>query len=495
MKAAEYTGADATQLAAWVASGDVTPRELVEAAIAAIERVDPKLDAVVHRLFEEARAAADATLPEGPLRGVPMVIKDFDGFVSGVPFTAGCRFMEGFRPDHDSTAMARLRAAGPLFLATTKCPELAIMGTTEPEFRGPARNPYDLTRSPGGSSGGSGALVAARAVPVGHGGDGGGSLRIPANHCGLVGLKATRGRIPVGPDHGEGWGGYVQWGAVTRTVRDTALIVDVMSGPSTADIYAAPPLPGPLTAEVGRDPGKLRVAFFDGSLFGRETAEGHRKAVRSVAAQLEALGHQVEEARPAVDAAALSRAYFTQVAVGIAEEIAWFGRLTGRKPGPDDFEPSTWFLNLLGHSLSALQLLEARQAAAEASRVMGEFHQRHDVFVTPTVTHPQVPIGQLALRQAERIGLRVVRALPAPAVLRGINEKLAPEILELTPNTQLFNQTGQPALSLPLSHSPEGLPIGVQLAAGFGREDCLIRLAAQLESSHPWGHLRPPVCA
>lgn len=495
MKVAEYTDADATQLAAWVAAGEVTPLELVEVAVAAIERVEPHLGAVVYRLFEEAKTAAAGALPEGPLRGVPMVIKDFDGFVAGVPFTAGCRFMEGFRPDHDSLAMARLRDAGLLFLATTKCPELAIMGTTEPEFRGPARNPYDPTRSPGGSSGGSAALVAARAIPIGHGGDGGGSLRIPANHCGLVGLKATRGRIPVGPDHGEGWGGYVQWGAVTRTVRDTALVLDVMSGPSSGDIYGAPPLPGPLSAEVGRDPGRLRVAFFDGSLFGRETNPAHREAVRTVAAHLQALGHDVEEARPQVNAPRLTMAYFTQVAIGIAEEIAWFGELTGRVPTPADFEPSTWFLNLLGRSLSGLQLLEARNAAAEASRVMGEFHQRYDVFLTPTVTHPQVALGQLALGQAERLGLRLLRALPSASVLQRVNDKLAPDILELTPNTQLFNQTGQPAVSLPLACSPEGLPIGVQLAAALGREDQLIRLSAQLEAAHPWLGKRPQICA
>lgn len=495
MNAAEYTDADATQLAAWVASGEVSPSELVEAAIAAIERVNPRLDALVYRLFDEARAAAAADdLPAGPLRGVPLVIKDFDGFVKGVPFTAGCRFMDGFRPDHDSLAMARLRGTGAIFMATTKCPELAIMGTTEPEFRGPAHNPYDLSRSTGGSSGGSAALVAARAVPIGHGGDGGGSLRIPANHCGLVGFKASRGRIPVGPDQGEGWGGYVQWGAVTRSVRDTAAVLDAMAGPSPGDLYAAAPLPGPLCAEVGRDPGRLRVAFFDGSLFGRETAASHRDAVRAVAGQLAALGHDVHEARPPIDAARLTQAYFTQVSVGIAEEIESFSKLTGRRPRPDLFEPSTWFLNLLGRSQTGLELLEARNAAAEASAVMGAFHQQYDVFLTATVTHPQVELGALALGQGERIGLRVLRHLPSARILKRINDQLAPAILELTPNTQLFNQTGQPAVSLPLARTDSGLPIGAQLAAPLGREDLLMRLAGQLEAEHPWADIRPEVC-
>jgi amidase len=227
-----------------VARGEVSPSELAELANAAIERVNPQLNAGVHRMYEQARKDAASSLPTGPLRGVPMVVKDFDGFVADVPFTASCRFLEGFVPGHDSEAIARLRRTGLVFVAKTNCPELAILGTTEPKWRGPTRNPYDLTRSTGGSSGGSAALVAARAVPIGHGGDGGGSLRIPASHCGLVGLKATRGRVPLGPDYGEGWGGYVQWGALTRSVRDTATILDVMAGPMPGDPYAAPPLPG-----------------------------------------------------------------------------------------------------------------------------------------------------------------------------------------------------------------------------------------------------------
>jgi amidase len=491
----DYTEWDATEQASLVARGEVSPGELVDLAIAAVERVNPELNAVVHRMYDSARAAAAGALPEGPLRGVPMVVKDFDGFVRGEPFTAGSRFLDGFVPDHDSEAIARLRRAGLVFIAKTNCPELAIFGTTEPKWRGPTRNPYDLSRSTGGSSGGSAALVAARAVPLGHGGDGGGSLRIPASHCGLVGLKATRGRIPFGPDYGEGWGGYVQWGVLTRSVRDAAALLDVMAGPMPGDPYAAPALPGPLAAEVGRDPGKLRIGFYAGSLFGREVHEANAAAVTKVAAQLAALGHRVEEAKPDFDRATLVHAYLTQVAVGIAAEIEDFARISGRTPRPELFEPETWFLGQVGRAMSALDLQHARDAGQVAGRAMGAFHARYDLFMCPSVTHPQVRIGELALGAAERTGLALLRRLPVGQAMRQVIRAMAPGILELTPNTQLFNQTGQPAISLPMHAHADGLPIGVQLAAALGREDLLVRVAAQLEAAHPWAQMRPRTSA
>jgi amidase len=477
----DYARSDATELARHVSSGEVHPSELVETAIASIERVNPALNAVVHRMYDEARAAAAGPLPAGPLRGVPMVVKDFDGFVSGVPFTAGSRFLDGFIPDHDSEAIARLRRAGAVFVAKTSCPELGILSVTEPERFGPARNPHDLTRSPGGSSGGSAALVAAGAVPVGHGGDGGGSLRIPASHCGLVALKPSRGRVPVGPDFGEIWGGYVQWGSLTRTVRDTALLLDVMGGAMPGDPYVAPPLPRPLVEEIGREPGRLRIGFHDGSLFGRRIHADHAEAVRQAAAALAALGHDVEEARPAFDRRALVRAYFTQVAVGIADEIDFFARRSGRTPRPALFEPETWFLRQVGRSMTALDLQWARDAALAAARASAHFHARYDLFLCATVTHPPPLIGELRPKALERAGLSVLRRVPVDWVLRRTISALGEQVLERTPNTQLFNQTGQPAISLPLHTGRDGLPVGVQLAAATGREDLLVRVAAQLE--------------
>ena len=490
----DYARWDATELAGLVASNALGPQELVERAIAEIERVNPTLNAVAHRLYDQARANA-AGLPDGPFRGVPIVVKDFDGFVRGVPFTAGSRFLQGFVPGHDSEAIARLRRAGFVFVATTTCPEFAILGTTESRRYGPTRNPYAPDRSPGGSSGGSAALVAAGAVPIGHGGDGGGSLRIPASHCGLVALKPTRGRVPVGPDFGEIWGGYVQWGVLTRTVRDTAALLDVMSGPMPGDAYAAPPLPGPLAAEVARDPGRLRVGLHAGSLFGRHVHREHAAAVMIAASQLSGLGHDVAEAKPEFERDALVRAYVTQVAVGLAGEIEYFARVTGRTPRAELFEPETWFLHQVGRLVTGLELQGARDAADAAARAAARFHARYDLFLCPTVTHPPPRIGELALAMHQRAGLGLLRALPLGAALRRVAQTLAEDLLERTPNTQLFNQTGQPAISLPLHRSAQGLPIGVQLSAAAGREDLLIRVASQLEAAHPWAGHAPGILA
>jgi amidase len=456
--------------------------------------VNPRLNAVVHRMYDTAVATAE-DLPDGPLRGVPMVVKDFDGFVRGVPYTASCRFLEGFVPAHDAEAIARLRRAGAVFVAKTNLPELALVATTESKWRGATRNPWDTDRSVGGSSGGSAALVAARAVPAGHGGDGGGSLRIPAAHCGLVGLKATRGRIPVGPDQGEGWGGYVQWGVLVRSVRDAALFLDVMAGPMAGDPYHAPPKLRPFPEEIGADPGKLRIAFTTRSLYGRETDPACRAAVEQTAKRLADLGHDVEEAHPPVDRDRLVKAYLTQVAVGTAAEIDDFARWTGRTPTPGAFEPTSWMLGMIGRVMSGVELQHARDAVHEAGRSMAKFHQRYDLLITSTAAHPPVRIGELGLKAPEKLALRVLRRFPSERVLRRVLDTLADDNLERTPNTQLCNQTGQPAISLPLGKTPHGHPVGVQLIARFGEEATLLRVASQLEAAHPWSEALPPVHA
>jgi amidase len=491
----DWQDCDATELATRVRKGDVHPKELVEEAIRRVESVNGALNAVVHRMYDQARAAASGDLPDGPFRGVPMVVKDFDGFVKGEPWTASCRFLERFVPDHDSEAIARLRRAGLVFLAKTNLPELAILGTTEPQWRGPARNPWDPDHSTGGSSGGSAALVASRAVPLGHGGDGGGSLRIPGSHCGLVGLKTSRGRIPVGPDGGEGWGGYVSWGVLTRSVRDAAAMVDVMGGPMPGDPYAAPPLPGPLTGEVGANPGKLRIAYTRRSLYGKNQDPENVAAVERAAKLLADLGHEVEEVHPPIDRERLVMAYLTQVAVGTAAEVEQFGQWTGQDPYANAFEPATWFLVQVGRALSALDLQRARDAVQEAGRKMAAFHQTYDLLLTASTAYPPVRIGELGLKPAERVGLGILRVAPVGAVLRKVLEQLADNNLERTPNTQLFNQTGQPAISVPLHQTAAGLPVGVQLAAPLGGEPVLVRVAAQLEAASPWIGRLPKVVA
>ena len=490
----DYIACDATELAGRVRRGEVQPVELVEKAIAAIEAVNPALNAVMHPMYEAARAAA-RDLPDGPFRGVPMVVKDHDGFVKGEPYTAGTRFLEGFVPDHDSEAMARLRRAGLVFVAKTNLPELGILGTTEGRLKGPARNPWNPKHSTGGSSGGSAALVAARAVPLGHGGDGGGSLRIPASACGLVGFKTTRGRVTQAPDYGESWGGYVSWGCLTRSVRDAAALIDVMAGPAPGDPYSVPPLERPLAEEVGAPVGRLRVAFTAGSLFGKGTHPETRAAVESAARLLADLGHEVEEARPEFDRALLVRAYLTQVAAGVAVDIKDMSRWLGRKPTAAYFEPSTWFLYQIGRKLSAADLQQARDAAQAAGRSLAAFFLRYDLFVTPTLAYPPIRLGELALKPVETAALAALRAIPVSAALRAILAKLADESLERTPNTQLFNQTGQPAISLPLHQTPEGLPVGVQLAARYAEDALLVRVASQIEEARPWKDRRPKIVA
>ena len=486
--------ADATELARRLRAGEVTSSELVDASIAAIEAVNPQLNAVVHRMYDAARLAAQQPLPDAPFAGVPMVVKDFDGFVQGEPFTASTRFLDGFVPDHDAEAIARLRRAGLLFLAKTNLPELAILGTTESEFRGPAHNPWNVAHTTGGSSGGSAALVAARAVPVAHGGDGGGSLRIPASICGLVGLKASRGRIPTGPDMGEGWGGYVQFGVLTRSVRDTAALLDVLAGPMTGNPYAAPHHEGTFLAELSRRPGKLRIAFTTRSFFGKHTDPTCAAAVTRTAQLLRDLGHEVDEAHPAFDRDALVRAYLVQVGVGTAAEIGDFARWTGKTPRAADFEPATWFLRQVGQAMGGVDVQHARDAIQTAGRQMGAFHKRYDVLLTPTLAHPPVRLGELGLKPADRFALAALRALPLrPAILAALAQ-LATDNFEKTPNTQIFNQTGQPAISLPLHMSPDGLPIGVQFSSAYGDEATLLRLAAQLEEAQPWIDRRPTVC-
>ncbi len=482
---------DATELARKIREGEIDARDVTVDAIAAIREVDQRLHAVVHWMDEAALTSARQA--SGPFAGVPIVVKDLDGFVSGVPYTGSSQFLKDFVPKSDSVVIARLRAAGFVFVAKTKCPELGILGTTEPAWRGPSHNPWNLEHSPGGSSGGSAALVAAGAVPVGHGGDGGGSLRIPASACGLVGLKPSRGRVPV--EGGEGWGGFVQQGIMTRSVRDTASILDLLSGPSLGDPYAAPPLRRPLLQEVGADPGRLRIGFSEKSLYGHETDASVKATLRQAVETLSALGHDVFESEPPIDRALLARAYLVQVAAGTASAIRDFERRLGRTSTPSDWEQVTWFLNQLGSALSALELQEARDACHRAAMVTATWHADVDLFLTPTLAHPPVRLGELALKAHERAGMAVLRVVPSRRVMLATLDALAADSLEKTPNTQLFNQTGQPAISLPCGESAAGLPIGVQFAAAYGREDLLIRVASQWELAAPWMGRRPSVFA
>jgi amidase len=487
----EYDSLDATALAALIAGGDITPDEALSAALARIEARNPALNAVVTPLADRARQRL-SRLPDGPLRGVPFLVKDLVMQLEGTATTGSTRLLADAPPAASSSVLAqRYEAAGLVICGKTNTPELGIMGITEPETRGPTRNPWSPAHTSGGSSGGSGAAVAARMVPAAHGGDGGGSIRIPASACGLFGLKPSRGRVSMAPLHGEGWGGFTQEHALTRSVRDSALLLDIASAPTPGEPYVAPAAARPYVEEVGADPGKLTVAFCTDTLLAGQTDPACRAAVESAARLLEELGHTVVEARPTLAVPELVTAYFLTVAAGVAESVELTAAQAGTRPRAADWEAPTWLMAQLGWSMSGAQLAACRRTAQEAGRVMAAFHADHDLFLTATLARPPVPVGHFDLKPVERLQLAVMRALPLRRLLDLALGELGTNALAATPNTQLFNITGQPAMSVPLHWSDEGLPVGVQLAAPYGDEATLFRVAAQLEAARPWADRRP----
>ncbi|MBI4516357.1 MAG: amidase [Deltaproteobacteria bacterium] len=477
----ELATLDATAQADLVRRGQLTPRELVDAAIARIERVNPKLNAVITPLFDKARAQAVAALPEGPFRGVPFLLKDLVCQSAGDPYHAGMQLLRERRwvATHDSYLAAKFRAAGFVFVGRTNVPELGPMPTTEPRAFGPTHNPWDITRSPGGSSGGSAAAVAAGMVPAAHGNDGGGSIRIPASACGLVGLKPSRGRVSLGPDAGETWAGCVIEHAISRSVRDTAAILDAVSGAMPGDPYTAPPPPRPFRDEVGAPAGRLRIGLMTSSPV--DTVPVHADCVaaaNSAARLLESLGHVVEDAYPRALADPDFMTHFSSVVTSwTARDLAYWSEQLGRPIGATDVEPNSWGLAEMGRAVSALQYVRAVEwMHGFTRRIAGWWSEGFDLLLTPTMATPPVKLGELSST--------------AEDPLRGLFRSTPCTVF-----TAAFNVTGQPAISLPLHWSADGLPIGVQLAAAYGREDLLIRVAAQLEQARPWAGRRPPVHA
>jgi amidase len=492
MRPDEYARHDALGLAALVRRGEVGPGELVEAALARMDRVNGRVNAVVHRLDEAARAAAAGILPDGPFRGVPFLVKNLGATIAGAPFTMGSRALRGQRAEADSELVARYRQAGVVFAGITNAPELGLMGTTEPALYGPTRNPWNLGHSAGGSSGGSAAAVAAGIVPVAHGDDGGGSIRIPASACGLFGLKPTRGRNRQGPAEPDAWRGFAVAHVLSRTVRDSAAFLDVSRG-RDAGAAAVPPPERPYLEDIGRDPGRLRIALVTRSLFGEHTHPDCLAASADAAALLASLGHEVEETRLALAPEEGRLAYLDVIAGAIAGEVDAIGERLGGGPHPELFEPSTWFMRQVGRALVPADLDRAEAAIGRLSRAMEVVFARYDLVMTPTLAYPPARIGELSLRLHERAGLAVLRRAGPRFALRWVMTTLAAQLIERTPNTMLFNMTGQPAMSVPLWWNAEGLPIGTQLAARFGDEATLFRIAGQLEQARPWSDRRPPL--
>jgi len=476
---------DAVAQAELVRSGQASPAELVDAAIARVEALNPQLNAVIHERFERAREEAAGDLPDGPLRGVPMVLKDLDGTSAGDPYHAGTKHLRdrGYVAPADTYLTTKLRQAGLVIVGRTNTPELGLQPTTEPEAHGPTRNPWDLDRSTGGSSGGSAAAVASRMVPLGHAGDGGGSIRIPASECGLVGLKPSRGRHSLGPDVGESWGGLVSRLVVSRTVRDTATVLDAVHGPMPGDPYTAPPPERPYVDELGADPGALRIGWT--ATAPDPTVTTHPEcvaAVQGAAALLEALGHRVSEDHPALwdDQAFVDHftgQFINAFAVWTAAELDHLGRISGEPVAAEGVEAGTWAAAELGRAITAVQYFEAVTALHAYTRRVAEFWAGgFDLLVTPTIPEPPPLLGEFAATPDN----------PLAGLFRSAG---------IVPFTAPFNTRGQPAVSLPLHWSSDGLPIGVQLVAAYGREDLLLRVASQLEAAAPWADRLPPVHA
>jgi amidase len=460
MQQDEYLKYDATGLAELVRARDVSVGEIVEAAITRAEAVNPKINAIVTPMYDEARAQAKDRVA-GSLAGVPFLIKDLN-FVKGVRCTMGSRLWRDFVPDHDGEIVSRYRKAGLVLMGKSNTPEVGLAPTTESVMLGPCHNPFDLSRTAGGSSGGAAAAVAAGIVPAAHATDGGGSIRIPASCCGLVGLKPTRGRTPLGPDTGEGWGGMAVGHVVTRSVRDSALLLDLTHGPARGDPYCAPVFAGKFIDALAVEPRGLRIALDLEPVSGASVNPECSDAVQKTAKLLERLGHRIEIARPSFDHAAFLRASDTLIFANVANAIQTRAALVKTELSADTVETLTLRLAQLGRSLGADLYAKSVHHIHAIGRLVEGFFEKFDFILSPTLLQPPVPLGFLDTNgdDAEAYGKR---------------------LYSFWGFTSLYNATGQPAISLPLHQSASGLPVGVQLAAPFGKEFELLALSGQIE--------------
>jgi amidase len=464
MHAADYRSYDGLGLAELVAKGDVSPDELLDLALSLIEQADPRLNAVVNVFESQARQAITEGLPAGPFGGVPFAIKDLWTNVSGVVTANGSRLFADAVAAGDSEIVRRYRRAGLVLFAKTNSPELGTSPSTEPALFGPTGNPWDLTLTSGGSSGGAAAGVAAGLFPLAHATDGGGSIRIPASCCGLFGLKPTRGRVPSGPERGEGWSGMSAQHVVSRSVRDSAAALDAVAGAMPGDPYWAPPQSPSYLADVATTPGRLRVGVILDAPTGVGVDPICQAAAQATAERLEALGHEVTAAAwpfPPEQHGAAQSIIPVQLAATIDARLA---RL-GRPLRPDDLEAVTSLLVERGRAITGIEYVNAVQSMHQVGRAMGGLFERIDVLLTPTLGRPPFPLGTLDGSDVARF----VREVGSVACF-----------------TAVANITGQPAMSLPLDHAPSGTPIGSQIIGRFGDETTLYRLAGQLESAHPW---------
>lgn len=470
----DYGNFDGLGLAELVRKKEVSAEELLDEAIARTEKIDPQINAVVVRHDDYARKQIKDGLPQGPFTGVPFLLKDLDA-LAGTRTTFGASVYSDNVADHDGTLAQRFLKSGVTIFGKSASPEFGLMPTTETRLHGPTRNPWNLAHSSGGSSGGAGAAVAACILPVAHASDGGGSIRIPASACGVFGLKPTRARNPLGPDRGEGWGGFSCGHVVSISVRDSAAMLDALHGAEPSSPYVAPPPERPFLEEVSRDPGRLRIAFSDRSPYGDAIDPEIASAVRDVAAMLVRLGHHVEERMPQLPvdpATVMATIVGANTALSVRLAAQRFGReMTGR-----DFEHLTLAMAHNADRISGTDYVAAQLGAFQISRALADFFAGCDVYLAPTLCLPPVKIGELDTMANDL-------------------SQISPLLRRYMPGTSMFNMSGQPAMSVPLAWNAAGLPLGMMFAARYGDEATLFRLAAQLEQERPWKDKRPPVCA
>ena len=476
----DYDAYDGLGLAELIAKRQVSPEDVLEEAIARSERVNPTINAIVADHADYAREQVRKGLPEAkhpaPFRGVPFLLKDLHVTLKGTVTTYGSALYKDYVADHDATLTTRYKAAGFAIFGKTNTPEFGQTATTEPKLFGPSRNPWNTEHTPGGSSGGASAAVAAGIVPIAHASDGGGSIRGPASACGLFGFKPTRARTPMGPTRGEGWGGLSINHVVSRTVRDSAAALDATHGAELGDPYAAPPPQRPFLAETQRPPGRLRIAFSTQSPLGTPVDPECVSAVTNAAKLCEELGHIVEEATPELDNVALARTMGPLMSPNVANACEARAAALGRDLNREDVEAITWNAVHNGKKISAADYVNAITLVHQAGRTMAQFHQTYDVLIEPTYGQPPCKLGYLDMNTDDP------------------DEYLA-RIIPYTPFTARYNMTGQPSMSMPLHWSVDHLPVGVMFSGRYGEDGLLYSLAAQIEHAQPWGHRRPPVHA
>ncbi len=496
---AEYDDFDALGLAQLVRDKQVSSSELVETCIDRIERVNPQLNAVIDKLYEHARAAArtSSTQQNKSFGGVPFLLKDLLQMMAGVPTRSGSRLCKDLVPDFDTELYLRYSRSGLITVGKTNTPEFGLTPVTEPELFGPTCTPWDVTRTSGGSSGGSAAAVAAGIVPMAHGGDGGGSIRIPAACCGVFGLKPTRGRNPAGPLASERWNGMVVEHVLSRSVRDSAAALDATAGPELTSPYYAPPQESSFLEAVGAAPKRLRIGFTSASAFPSDIHPDCVAAVQDVAKLCEELGHDVEEAQPGWQPFKNARALLIAVTSNAAAEISFAESALGRRATFRNLEPMTWLTARLGHHFSGCEAMSAlQQLQSEARRLINQLGH-YDVLLTPTSARPPVKHGELQPKGLEKIAIDVARRIGIPRFAKRfvMRESFLSQTFQFVPFTPIANITGQPSMNVPLFWNVEGLPIGTMFTGRFGEDATLFQLAAELEEARPWADRRPPVHA